>query len=277
MPPGVRCVARRTLVVRESDSIDSKKRPKALLESTIVRVLQTRDLDDGTRRVLVALESQANLRKGRVEGWVTARKGGDDFLEEAPSPPPSPRPPSPQPAVPVQPPTSSRSTSAATPRVCTTTQPTSSDAGAPPLTARGARGAPNAPPAHSADDEPPNVPALAGLPAAAHAARAATAAHHHPERAAASLTSGEHARLSEMPLSFPGSAHATPHVLANGAIVISKADWAAVLHMQVGVIPRPSLIAPSRLISSTLSHPPRPSDRSIPSHLIHLVPSPTAI
>ena len=68
-----------------------------LPEGTLIRIVGREELDDGaTMRILVATEEQWRRKRGRVEGWVTARKEGAGYLEEAPSgyltPPPSPRP-----------------------------------------------------------------------------------------------------------------------------------------------------------------------------------------
>ena len=67
------------LVVREAAAQDSKRKKFLLPEGTLIRIVGREELDDGaTMRILVATEEQWRRKRGRVEGWVTARK------EEAP-------------------------------------------------------------------------------------------------------------------------------------------------------------------------------------------------
>ena len=66
-------VALKDLVTRAAPELDSSIRRKKLPAQTVVRVLRTHHLPDGTRRALVMLEEQAHNRKGRHEGWVSFR------------------------------------------------------------------------------------------------------------------------------------------------------------------------------------------------------------
>jgi hypothetical protein len=66
-------VALKDLVTRAAPELDSPIRRKKLPAQTVVRVLRTHHLPDGTRRALVMLEEQAHNRKGRHEGWVSFR------------------------------------------------------------------------------------------------------------------------------------------------------------------------------------------------------------
>ena len=69
------------LVVREGADKDSKRKPRALPAGTTLRILQSVELDDGSRRSLVITEDQATNRKGgRAEGWVTTFKDGAGLL-----------------------------------------------------------------------------------------------------------------------------------------------------------------------------------------------------